>query len=172
MADNTMVKVALFGGAAYLAYRFGLLSFLGVGPSSSTGGGATTSPTTPGQPVNAVTVPAPVTPASPFASTNLNSLDKVYAAFVAQVDPSSLHTVDEWDWFLMHAVPGFTAPDPMSIFPQRLAGMTPPWTRDMPIPLITYWAVIAPWLKQQQGLSGLGHFGSLAASAISRRRYA
>jgi hypothetical protein len=167
-----MVKIALFGGAAYLAYRFGLLSFLGLTPDAGTTTAATPGTSTTGTTTTttAATPPAASAPPSPFGQ--YNTLDKVYTQFVSQIDPSSLHNVDEWNFFLMQAIPGFTAPDPMSIFPQRLAAMSPPWTRDMQIPLITYWAVIAPWLKQQQGLTGLGHFGSLAASAISRRRYA
>ncbi len=125
------LNIALFGGAAFLAYKFGLLSSLGIG-----------TPSAPATPAGA----APPPP-NPNAITGANTLDGVYARMVAAA----------WNAYLTGVMPaGFVAPDPMPIFQAAVPGF------DRSTNLLTagqYWAVMAPWLKTNAGLSGLGRRG-------------
>lgn len=156
MADNTgPIKIGLFAGAAYLAYSQGWLSFLGIGPTTST---ATT----------ATPTPASTTPVNPNPITGANSLDAIYLRMVAAANaPSAGLAVDSWGYFLNDQLGplGKAAPDPMPIF----TAAVPNFDRSQLLTAAQYWGVIAPALKTQLGLSGLGIYGGLGALM---RRYA
>jgi len=80
-SDNTLVKVGLFAGAAYLAYQQGWLSFLGIGSSAPA---ATPAPSTPAtQPVSA----PPAQPSAPPAPT-YPPLSQIYSQMVAIANQS------------------------------------------------------------------------------------
>jgi hypothetical protein len=137
-----MIKIALFAGAGYLAYRQGWLSMLGLGT-----------------PAAAAPAPAAVTPApNPNAIIGANSLDAIYIRIVADAKVSTA-TVDEWNYFLNSELAplGKTAPDPMPIFTTAV----PNFDRSQKLTPAQYWAVMAPALKSQLGLSGLGIYGGL-----------
>jgi hypothetical protein len=164
VTDNSMLlKVGLFGGAAFVAYKQGWLSFLGLNPSGVT---ATSTPATPAQPQPAP-APAPAPAPSPFKASGVNSLDAVFAA-LNKYAPGASQTADGWNWDLMQIVPGFTAPDPSPLF--SAAPFDPPWTRDFKMPLVSYWIVMGNFLRQKQGLSGMGHYGNVSTglAAIAR----
>jgi len=131
---NKLVTLGLIAGGGYLAYNSGLLSAFGIGTSHAA---------------------APATPApNPNAIQGANTLDGVYARMVAAA-PSGTHSVDEWDVYLMNVVGGFTAPDPMPLFTAAVPG----FDRSQKITAAQYWAVMAPWMKSNAGLSGLGPRG-------------
>lgn len=139
-----MLKIALFAGAGYLAYKQGWLSMFGIG---TPGGVPAVVPTVPpGTPV----VTPPVTP--PIANPNTIAAiqGRVLAAAKA---PSEGLGVDAWGWYLNNELGplGKTAPDPISLFP---AG----FDRSTLVPAAQYWAVMEPALKAQ-GLSGYGLMG-------------
>jgi len=152
MADNTLLKVALFGGAAYLAYEFGWLSFLGLSPSTTTSTTTTQPTTTPATPP--MTTTATTTPATIVGA---NSLDGIYAQLVSAANaPAAGLTADQWNYYLASLLPsGVVPPDPMSVFPQAVSG----FARTQLLSAAQYWSVMAPWLKSNAGLSGLGMYG-------------
>jgi hypothetical protein len=139
VADNNMVKIALIGGAAYLAYRQGWLSFLGVGTPKS----VSSAPSVP--------TPAP----DPNAITGANTVAGVQARTIAAAKaPSTGLSIDEWGYFLNNVLAplGKQAPDPMPLF----SAVAPGFDRSQVITSGQYWAVMAPALKSQLGLTGLG----------------
>ena len=149
-ADNSgMIKIALFGGAAFLAYRQGWLGFLGIG----------------GAPAAVAPAPAPV---DPNKIQGANSLDAIYARMVSTAKaPAAGLAVDEWGFFLNNELAGIgkTAPDPMSIFPAAV----PNFDRSQKLTAGQYWGVMAPALKSGLGLAGLGHWGGLGQLARGYR---
>ena len=158
MADNSgIIKVALFGGVVYLAYTQGWLSFLGLTPSM-----AVATPTT--------TPIMPVTPApNPNAITGANSLDAIFQRVVTAANaPTAGLNVDSWGYYLNAELGkiGKSAPDPMPIFTSAVAN----FDRSQLLNAAQYWAVMAPALKTQLGLSGLGIYGGMAGYMM--RRYA
>jgi hypothetical protein len=143
-ADNSgMIKIALFAGAGYLAYRQGWLSMLGLGTPAAAS-------------------PAPAVPATPAPNPNAivgaNSLDAIYTRMLAAAKVSSAN-VDEWGYYLNNelAKTGKVAPDPMPIFQTAV----PNFDRAQKLSAAQYWAVMSPALKTQLGLSGLGIYGGL-----------
>jgi hypothetical protein len=153
VADNSgLIKIAAIGAAAYLAYTQGWLSFLGIG---------TAAPATPVTPA----APAPVAPVvpDPNAITGANTLDGIFTRMKATA-PAGNHNVDGWNYWLASAG-NLTPPDPMPIFQAAVPG----FDRAQLLTAAQYWAVMAPALKTQLGLSGLGIYGGLGALM---RRYA
>jgi hypothetical protein len=74
--------------------------------------------------------------------------------------------IDTWDFYLNQALPaGKTAPDPMPIF---VAAIGPDFDRSAMFNAQGYWAIMAPALRSQLGLSGLGVYGGLGAIARGR----
>lgn len=128
-----------------MAYKQGWLSVLGLSPAAA--------------PVAAA---APVV--NPNAIVGANTLDGIFARML-KAAPAGNHSIDEWDYFLQAAQPSITPPDPMPLF----AAAVPGFDRSQPIAAAQYWAVMAPALKQQLGLSGLGIFGGLGALAMGYR---
>lgn len=100
-----------------------------------------------------------------------NSLDSIYAAIVAAANaanvPAAGLNVDGWGYYLNNqlASQGLTAPDPMPIFTAAISG----FARAQLMTAAQYWGIMAPALKSQLGLSGLGLYGGLGMLA---RRYA
>jgi len=137
MAD--VLKIALFGAAGWVGYQYILKPWMAA-PATAAGTPAATPPATGG------TVPVVKTPS--------NSLDAAYALMVSKANAPSLN-VDQWDWFLMDSIPNFTAPDPMP----RFSAAIPNFDRTAPMSASDYWNVMAPWLKANAGLSGLGPRG-------------
>ena len=131
---NKLVTAGLILGGGYVAYKSGVLSSFGIG-----------TPTAPA-------TPAPAPP-DPNKIVGANTLDGVYAKMVAAGNKTD--TIDGWNWVLMQVIPNFTAPDPMPLF----TAATPGFDRSQLISPGQYWAVMAPWLKTNQGLSGLGRRG-------------
>ena len=165
MADSSgLIKVVLIGGAAYVAYEMGWLSFLGLTPTATAAAPATssTSSTTAAPAITGSTV-APVTGAG--------SLDGIYTAIVAAAKaanaPAAGLNVDGWGYYLNNqlALQGLTAPDPMPIFSSAISG----FARSQLMTAAQYWGIMAPALKSQLGLNGLGIYGGLG---LLRRRYA
>ena len=160
MADNTMIKVAAVGAAVYVAYTQGWLAFLGLGSASS-------APST-GTPATSAGANPPVTgvPATTPANAPTTTLDSLYSTMTAKAkaagDTGSLG-VDAWGFYLNQA--GISAPDPLPVF----AAAIPTFDRAQTFTAPAYWAVMAPALKAQLGLSGLGVYGGLGALM---RRYA
>ena len=185
MADsNALVKVALVGGAGYVAYQMGWLAFLGLTPapagavttatpaSSSASSPAATPPatTTTATPPATTTTAAPPA-ANPFTVSGLTTLDKIFAALKAKTGTNALMTVDDFNWYLMQILPGFTAPDPVSVFGNT--PFIPGWTRDMKINVGQYWLPMDVWLAQNQGLSGYSivrGLGRVSFQVIQSRR--
>jgi hypothetical protein len=131
---NTLVKVGLFGGAAFVAWKAGWLDFI--------------------MPKTTPATPAPAAP-NPNAIQGANTLDGIYARLAAAA-PSGSHGVDEWNAYLASVMPSdFTPPDPMPIFQAAVSG----FDRSQNLTAGQYWNVMAPWLKKEKGLSGLGPRG-------------
>ena len=141
MADNRgmFIKLGLFGAAAYVAYTQGWLSFLGIGAA------------TPAAPATPVVPTAP----DPNKITGANTLDGIFARLKTTA-PSGNHNVDQWNYWLASAG-NLTPPDPMPIFQAAVPG----FDRSQDLTASQYWAVMAPALKTQLGLSGLGVYGDL-----------
>ena len=163
MADSSgLIKVVLIGGAAYVAYEMGWLSFLGLTPTATAAAPATSS-------TSSTTAPA-AAPSTPPV-TGANSLDAIYTAIVAAANaanvPAAGLNVDGWGYYLNNqlALQGLTAPDPMPIFSSAISG----FARSQLMTAAQYWGIMAPALKSQLGLNGLGIYGGLG---LLRRRYA
>jgi hypothetical protein len=111
-------------------------------------------------PVAAATPATPAAPPvvpNPNAITGANTLDGIYARMVAAAGSAS-RGVDQWNTFLATAG-NLTPPDPMPLFTAATAG----FDRAQLITGPQYWAVMAPALKSQLGLSGIGHYAGLGA---------
>ena len=141
MADNSglIIKVGIFGAVAYYAYSQGWLSSLGIGTAVATAAATTSSPV----------VPVAVA----------NTLSEVQAATILQANaPAAGLAVDDWGWYLNKVLAtigsGKAAPDPMPIFTAAIPG----FVRSQLLTAAQYWAVMAPALTSQLGLSGLGMY--------------
>jgi hypothetical protein len=183
VADNLIVKVALFGGAAAAVYYFFVMVPSGV-PSTgvwngyrNTGGGTRTSPA-PGdtwvdangavvatlvsgtlqnswQPATSTTsVTASTTTAAP-ATPAPSALDSLYTAMVAAATAAGISSTgpDGWNVYLVQAGYPSPAPDPADVFP----GVD----RSIAMTSAQYWAGMSAWLQKNKGMSG-GIFGGLA----------
>jgi hypothetical protein len=147
--SSGLIKVGLIAGAAYLAYRQGWLSMLGIGaPTAAAAAPAAASPAAPATPVNPI--------------TGANTLDGIYQRMIASAGSIS-QGVDAWNSYLATAG-NLTPPDPMPIFTAAVPG----FDRSQLLTGPQYWAVMAPALKSQLGLSGLGFYGGLGAIARYR----
>jgi hypothetical protein len=145
VADNSgLIKIGAIGGALFLAYRQGWLAFLGLGPA-------------PAAPATAALAP------NPNAITGANTLDGIYQRMVAAA-PSGPHSIDEWDVYLKQT-DNIAPPDPMPLFTAAVPG----FDRSQQVTAAQYWGVMAPALKTQLGLSGLGTYGGLAALSMRYR---
>lgn len=184
MADNSgFIKIAAIGAAVYLAYTQGWLSFLGLGTASSASTASTGTPAATGANLPAVSVPVATVATTP-PSPKANVLDGIYTAMVKAANaPSAGLGVDAWGYYLNQQLGplGLSAPDPMPLFQAYVTSISAPppggspgqpatfdrstYTFSGP----TYWAVMAPALRSQLGLSGLGLYGGLGALM---RRYA
>lgn len=148
MADsgfNTLIKVGLFGAAAYIAYKQGWLAKLGIGTEQP----ATTTIQTGGVLTTAGGVETQlIGPAV--------TLDGLYNRMVALASKAGITTTgpDGWTYYLAETGLVSGLPDPAQVFPgvDRSVAMTPP----------QYWAGMSAWLKANKGFSGLGIFGGLA----------
>ena len=150
MVDNTgtLVKVGIIGAVAYYAYTQGWLSMLGLTPAAAE-----------------AATPAAATPApNPNAIVGANSLDAISIRVLSAAGTGS-RTVDEWNYFLGSAAPQVTPPDPMPLF----SAAVPNFDRSQKLTFGQYWGVMAPALKTQMGLSGLGIYGGLAVAARGYR---
>lgn len=140
-----LIKWGAIGVGAYWIYTN---YFTGAVPAATTG--TTTAP--------AATTTA-ATP-NPNAITGANTLDGIYSRMIAAAAaPAAGLAVDSWDFFLNQILSplGKTAPDPMPIFTAAVSG----FDRSQLLTGAQYWAVLAPALKTQLGLSGLGCFAGL-----------
>lgn len=141
---GTLLKVGLFGGAAYLAYEYFFAA--PASPATSSASPATTT--------------APSSAVPPVVGAN--SLDALATKlFAAANAPADGLTVDQWNWFLMQVKPGFTAPDPMPIFMAAI----PNFDRSQKITGVQYWLYMAPYLRANLGMSGMGMLWNLAQMA-------
>lgn len=147
MADNS--KLLLLGGAvvAYYAYTQGWLASFGLG--------------TPATPAPAPAVPATLPEVSPVPPTTAASVaptvsDLQAAVILAAQAPADGLGVDAWGWYLNNQLAplGKAAPDPMPLF----TAATPGFERSQKVTAAQYWAVMAPALHSQLGLSGLGMY--------------
>ena len=145
MDSSSLVKVGLFGGAAFLAYRYWFAPSTPAAPSSTQ------------QPATAPAAP-PVTGATTF-----NSLDSIYARMVDVANkagvPAAGTSPDGWNVYLGQAGGPNPAPDPDLVFgaPAVAAARS-----GSPMNAAQYWSKMAPYLAATAGLSGLGVFGNLA----------
>jgi hypothetical protein len=144
VADNSgMIKLAVVAAAAYYAYTQGWLSALGIGAP------AAAAPATPAPAVPVLVVP------NPNAITGANTVAGVQArTIVAANAPADGLSVDGWGYSLNSVLSplGMVAPDPMPLFSAAVPG----FDRSQVLTAGQYWAVMAPALKSQLGLSGLG----------------
>jgi hypothetical protein len=154
MADsNKLLMVGLLAGGGYLLYR------MFFGTSASVASGEVVS-ATPAAPTPVPTAATPQTAAPPV------TLDTIYTALKAASAGDTYFTgdgdsrtsdADHWNYYLGQ-VAGVTPPDPGPLFPTNRDSVT----------AAQYWAVMAPWVKNAKGLSGLGMFGGLGALAMRR----
>jgi hypothetical protein len=151
VADNSgMLKVGLFAGAAFLAYRQGWFSsILGtVSPTSTSGTGAQPVGTT-GSTVSQQPPAQPAQAQHPAAS----SLDDLGAQVVAAAGGQSMGP-DGFNALVTRILPSAgPLPDPNELFGPS------GWARPASMSFATYWAITAPWLKANKGLSGIGPHG-------------
>ena len=182
MADNSgIIKIGLFGAALYVAYSQGWLSFFGIGTST-----ASTPATTTGTDTAAAAAAAAAKTAADSATAaavskpnpKANVLDGMYTAMVKTANaPSAGLGVDQWNYYLNQQLAplGLQAPDPEPIFSSLIAQLNHlnnsnlVWDRGALVTASTYWTQMAPVLRSQLGLSGLGIYGGLGALM---RRYA
>lgn len=185
MADNSgIIKVGLFGAALYLAWQQGWLSFLGIGTAAATTttGSTDTTAATAAAAAAAATAKAAADAATAAATSKpnpkANVLDGIYTAMVKAANaPSAGLGVDAWGYYLNQQLAplGLQAPDPQPIFASLIDGLNQlnhtnlVWDRSALVTASTYWTQMAPQLRSQLGLSGLGLYGGLGALM---RRYA
>lgn len=167
MADNsaTFMKLGLFGAALYVAYSQGWLSFLGIGTAAAVPSATGTAATGASANSSVAVVPVASNPIS-VTPASTPSLDAIYAGMVAKAKAageSSSLGADAWGYYLNQS--GVTAPDPLPI----LSAAVPNFDRSQTFTAAQYWAIMAPALQSQLGLSGLGIYGGLGALM---RRYA
>lgn len=150
MADNSaLLKVGLFAGAGYLAYKFGYLNFLFPATAAAPAPGSTGSP--------ASTTSGPVSPTPPAAAPSASVLDGIFQRITAAAGSGAKLDADNWGWYLnaeLATLGKGAAPDPVPLFGAR------------PFPAMTaaeWWGPMSGALRSQMGLSGLGYFGGLAA---------
>ena len=158
MDGKLALKLGLFGGALYLAYTQGWLSMLGIGTATTATTTSTASTSTSGTATPVNTASSPVAP--------VVSLDTLYSKMVAAAKAAGQGDslgVDAWGYYLNNS--GITAPDPLPIFSAAVSN----FDRAQVFTAPQYWAIMAPALKTQLGLSGLGMYGGLGALM---RRYA
>jgi hypothetical protein len=145
MADSmgTVLKVGLFGGAAFLAYKY----FFAV-PA------ATAPPANP-PPGGGTTPPANPPPAS------FNDLAHLFDRLKGLVDAAKVDTAtpDEFNVYYTQAGGPGPAPDPIQVFGNRA-----------PMTLFTYWAGMSDWLATNKGLTGFGVYAGLGRLAYGVRR--
>lgn len=135
MADsNVILKVALFGAAGWVAYRYLLAP--AVAASSVAAG---------------VASPAPAA-----AAAGGRTLDSVYQAMLIKANGATAGSIDDWDSWMMQGTPSIVAPDPMPLF----QAATPGFDRATQISAAQYWAVMGPAIKTQYGLTGLGFYAN------------
>lgn len=182
MADNSgIIKIGLFGAALYVAYSQGWLSFLGIGTAT-----ASTPATTTGTDTAAAAAAAAAKTAADSATAaavskpnpKANVLDGIWAATMKAANaPSAGLSVDQWGYYLNQQLAplGLQAPDPQPVFQALIDGLNRlnngnlVWNRGALVTASTYWTQMAPVLRSQLGLSGLGIYGGLGALM---RRYA
>jgi hypothetical protein len=142
---NTLIKVGLFGVAAYIAYKQGWLAKLGIGAETP----ATTTARTGGILTTAGGVETPLTGPAP-------TLDGLYTRMVALAAKNGVTTTgpDGWNYYLNETGLVSGLPDPLEVFP----GVD----RTQPMTSAEYWAGMSAWLARNKGLSGPGIFGGLA----------
>jgi hypothetical protein len=157
-SDSTgmLLKVGLFGGAAWLAYKQGWLSMFGLSPAPA--------------PAPAPASPTSTSPPMPVGASSLDGIHQQLSR--AAKAPAVGLNVDSWGYFLnqiLSASGKGAAPDPMPLFSAAIPG----FDRSQLVTDIQYWTVMAPALKDQLGLSGLGFYGGLGAVVQKyQRRYA
>lgn len=164
-----IVKIGLIGGGAYVAYKM-FFSPAPVAPALGQPGAAP--PATPAPPVGTPppapppptgTAPPAAPPPAPAAPpVAFNTLDAIYTRLAAAAG-SMERSADAFNYFLAQQLPaGKTPPDPVAVF-----GAAGNWDRTVPMTLANYWGTMAPYLRTNLGLSGLGVFGGLGS--LSRR---
>ena len=135
-----LLKIAAIGVGGYFLYDWWSKKQTEVPAPASSGTGSGT----------ASTVPA------------FNSLDAIYQRLAKAVGSTQL-TADGFNFYLAKELPaGKSAPAPETFLPadaDRNATMT----------LANYWGVVAPRLKTDLGLSGLGAYASLYSVMRGRR---
>jgi hypothetical protein len=177
-----MIKVGAVAVAAYVAYAQGWLSFLGIGTATPA---ATPAATPSGASVLGTDTSSgtPVSSPTPAPSAKANVLDGIYTAMVKAANaPSAGLGVDAWGYYLNNQLAplGLQAPDPQPLFSDYITAINAVALPGAPVLpafdrstfLVTapiYWGVMAPALRTQLGLSGLGIYGGLGALM---RRYA
>jgi hypothetical protein len=146
-----MIKLAVAGAAVYYAYTKGWLSSLGIGAPVAAPAVAL------GPVAYAPVVVAPAVVATPNPITGANTVAGIQAAtLLAAGAPAEGLGVDAWGWYLNQQLAplGKVAPDPMPIF----TAASPGFDRSQPVTAAQYWGVMAPALRSQLGLSGLGMY--------------
>lgn len=142
MADNGgMIKLGLVAAAAYYAYTQGWLSTLGIGAPAVAAPSA---------------APAAVVP-NPNAIVGDNTVAGIQARTILAANaPAAGLSADQWGWYLNNALAplGKAAPDPLPLFTAAVSG----FDRSQKLTAGQYWAVMAPALKSQTGLTGLGMY--------------
>lgn len=137
LADTT--KLLLLGGAAAAVYWFYFRQ-----PAHATSPVATAPP-----------------PPDPNAIKGANSADGIYAQLVTAAQKGEGTTslnVDQWNYYLAQVAPQLGAPpNPADVF-----GSISGFSHTQLLSPSQYWAVMAPWLKTNRGLSGVGLMGRLA----------
>lgn len=93
----------------------------------------------------------------PNAITGANTVEGIQARVLLSAKaPAEGLAVDEWGFVLNQVLAplGKSAPDPMPLFSAASSG----FDRGQRVTAGQYWAVMAPALKSQLGLSGLGMY--------------
>lgn len=152
------MKIGLVGAAAWLAYQQGWLSFLGLGPAP-----AAVAPTAGAPAASVLPAPSAAPPVPPVVGAN--SLDSIIGRVKTAAGVSDGLNADQWNYYLNAELAGLgkSAPDPLPIFNSAI----PNFDRAQPLSISQYWGIMAPALRSQLGLSGLGIYGGL--SALARR---
>ena len=189
MADNSgIIKVGAIGVALYVAYTQGWLKFLG-----SIGTPAASAPATDDSAAvakaaadaaakaatdAAVKAAADAAAAAAVSKPNpkANVLDGIYARMVAAANaPSAGIGIDAWGYYLNQQLAplGLVAPDPEPLFQSLIDGLNRlnhtnlVWDRSAKVTASTYWTQMAPLLRSQLGLSGLGVIGGLGLYMVT-----
>lgn len=154
MADtSSLVKVGLFGGAAYLAYKFYFAP-----PSVPAGAGAPV-------PAAAGASSAPSAPSaggSPAPPSNVyNSLAALLGRISSAATSAGVtsQTPDEWNVLYLAQGGPAPAPDPIDVF-----GGRPEMT------LAQYWAGMSAYLARTRGLAGMSIYAGLGRLAFGGGR--